>query len=244
MSEMAPPRALQERLVRRSTSIVEQYLPFEHGDLDYGRPNGRNKLASEHCPRWNFDVAAEFHVFCIIQCLCHGDISVGLEQHHRVGPSWLHVSNNEFGENIETKLDISDCLDHADWNRPGGCNEKSNDESPPRQMSFPYIDGNERQCHRDHEKYGEPPHRNGFVLPHHLGMNVVILVPGLARTRDDFFSVKQCYMNNDSCDRCKGLQESVQVNAKIRIDIPGRIGEQMSWKEIEASRPHTSPNLA
>jgi hypothetical protein len=37
-----------------------------------------------------------------IECLRHANISVALEDHHGKGLSWLHVTNNELGDNVKT----------------------------------------------------------------------------------------------------------------------------------------------
>lgn len=87
---------------------------------------------------------AELHVLEEVQSLCHGDVAVCLEQHHRDGLSRQHIANHELCQDVESKLRIGDTLDHADGNQEDDGEQHSDDHRPPRQMRVPDEDGDER----------------------------------------------------------------------------------------------------
>ena len=99
--------------------------------------DGSHDLAEEHGARRNLHVVAKLHVGGESQRLSHGDITEGLEQHLRrgrisieclevhAGPLTYHgqglagqpVTNDQFGNDVQTDLLVSDGLNHADGDR-------------------------------------------------------------------------------------------------------------------------------
>ena len=53
--------------------------------------------------------------------LCHGDVTPGLEQHHRNWPAREDVSNNQLRDDVKPNLLVGDGLDHADGNGVNEC---------------------------------------------------------------------------------------------------------------------------
>lgn len=117
-----------------------QKLTVEDGNLDKTRPESGDELTEEHGPWWQLEVSTKLHILCKGETLGHGDVSIysaklvqvnrrtlgnetrrtGLEQHHGVGCSRNHVTDQEFGENVKTKLDVGNGLDHTNGNDPDG----------------------------------------------------------------------------------------------------------------------------
>ena len=69
--------------------------PAEDGDLHDGGPEGGDGLSYEHGTPGNFHVHAEFEILGEVEALGHGDVAVGLEEHHCDGPAGLDVSRYE-----------------------------------------------------------------------------------------------------------------------------------------------------
>jgi len=59
---------------------------------------------------------AEFEVRSELQRLGHGNVTPGLEHHHSDWASGEGISDDQFSNNIEPDLLISDGLNHADGN--------------------------------------------------------------------------------------------------------------------------------
>lgn len=74
--------------------------PFHNSELDDAGPQCCNNLAEEHHSLGNLEIMSEFQVVEKCVSLVHGDVAVCLEQHHRHRPSWLHITDNIFGEDV------------------------------------------------------------------------------------------------------------------------------------------------
>lgn len=70
--------------------------PFEDADLHDAGPDGGDGLRHEHGSPWDLHVLAEFEILGEVEALSHGDIAVGLEEHHGYRAAGLDVSSYEF----------------------------------------------------------------------------------------------------------------------------------------------------
>jgi hypothetical protein len=92
--------------------------------LTAGEDSG-NDLGSEHGARGNLHVVTKLEVRSEGQRLGHGNVAPGLEHHHGDGVARESVSDDEFGDDVETDLLVSDSLDHANGNDVHeGCKKK------------------------------------------------------------------------------------------------------------------------
>ena len=114
----------------------------------------------------------QFEILCERQSLSHCNVAVGLEQHHGKWLSGLHVTDDEFGDDIETKLDVRNGLDHTNGNGEHEGDHESNDERPPGKMSIIGKCAGKRERENAEESNAEPPPWNFLVLAHHLGVYV------------------------------------------------------------------------
>jgi hypothetical protein len=88
--------------------------PCLHTELDRASNYSRDDLAPEHRAMWDFHVVPKLEVACELKRLGHGNISPGLEQHHRNWAAREDVSDNQFCNDVQPNLLVSDGLDHAD----------------------------------------------------------------------------------------------------------------------------------
>lgn len=145
----------------------------------------------------NFEVVTEFHVLNKVQRLGHCDVAEGLEQHHGHRSSRKHVPNHELGQHVESKLRVGDALDHANGDEEDNGEQERNDQRPPGQVGVPDQDRNERQGEQYSKQCVVPPVWRVCILPHHLEMNVSILVPRQPPTFDDLGTVENDRMHDD-----------------------------------------------
>ena len=88
--------------------------PVVDGDLDNTRPESRYKLGPEGNALWDFHVMGKFDVLSEVEALVCCDVAVHLEHHHGERPSGLHVTNDEFGNDVEANLHVRCGLDDPD----------------------------------------------------------------------------------------------------------------------------------
>lgn len=88
--------------------------PVVNGDLDNAGPDGRDELRPESCALRYLHVMREFDVLSEVKTLITCDVAVHLEHHHCQGAPGLHISNDELGNDVQSKLDVCGCLDNAD----------------------------------------------------------------------------------------------------------------------------------
>lgn len=176
----------------------------------------------------------ELHVLEEIQGLRHRDVAVRLEQHHGNRLSGKHVTDHELGQHVESELSVGDALYHADGHQENNRNQHGDDHCPPGQVGIPDEDRNERQGEQDDEKSIVPPVRGVGILPHHLQMNVGVLVPGHLAALPDFGAVKDGCMHDDGgegterdtvCEREEGAQEQRRV-LLVCVNIECLLGGQ------------------
>lgn len=60
-------------------------------------------LCHEHCSRWNFHVVTEFEVLEEGDSLCHTNVSIHLKAHVSNRISWVYVSNNVLGDDVQAR---------------------------------------------------------------------------------------------------------------------------------------------
>lgn len=154
--------------------------PEEDGSLHDARPERSDQLTKEHGSGRQLQVVAQFHVLHKGKSLSHCNVSISLEQHHGIWSSGQHVSDEELGENVETKLDVCNGLDHANGNHPDCGNDNRKYQSPPSHFCRPDVDDDKREGKAGQENAHKPPPRDGVVLAHHTSVNVVLCTfPGL-----------------------------------------------------------------
>lgn len=61
---------------------------------------------------------AELEILRKVKRLRHANVAVVLEHHHGERAAGHHVTNDEFGKNIKTKLDVRDGLHDTDGDKP------------------------------------------------------------------------------------------------------------------------------
>lgn len=140
----------------------------------------------------------QFQVLHKGEPLCHGDVAVCLEQHHRQRLSWNGVTDDEFGENIEAQLNVGECLDHANGDDPDSRDGKCEDQSPPWEMSWPAIDCSERHTDHSYEKSEIPPVRYQGILTHHLHVDIVKFTTGQSPAIVDLSSMEHTDVTENS----------------------------------------------
>lgn len=70
--------------------------PFEDCDLDDASPEGGDSLRPKHGPPWDLHILAQFQILYEIEALSHGDVAVGLEEHHGHWTARLDVTSQKF----------------------------------------------------------------------------------------------------------------------------------------------------
>lgn len=128
--------------------------PVHNDNLHDCRPHRGEKLRGEHDTRGHFHVVAELQILSKVQGLSHGNITIILEHHHGNWPARHHITNDEFSQNVETKLDVGDGLDDTDGDNPYNRKQETDNERPGRKASIPASnhakgDGN----HADEQDY-------------------------------------------------------------------------------------------
>jgi hypothetical protein len=76
----------------------------------------------------------QFHVLEEVKGLGHGDVAIGLEQHHCNGATWEHITDDKLCQDVETNsrmksvsirrirgqsdlLGVTNSLDHSNWDQ-------------------------------------------------------------------------------------------------------------------------------
>lgn len=182
----------------------------------------------------DLEIVTEFHVLEEIERLSHGDVSVGLEEHHGNGSSGQHVSHNELGQHIKTKLGVGNALYHANGDEEDNRDEHGDDECPPGQVGVPDEDGDQRHGEQDDEESIVPPVGSVDVLLHHLEMDIGILVASQLATLPDLGAVEDGGVHND---RGQGAEGDAVGEREECAEEEGRVGlvrrdiEGLFWRQ-------------
>ena len=96
--------------------------PIHDANFNERAPYCCNDLRPEKCSWRNLHVMTQFEVCHEGHALghlavshsdvllgTHGDVAVYFEQHHAQGSPWLHITNNEFCDDVQAELLICDC---------------------------------------------------------------------------------------------------------------------------------------
>ena len=118
--------------------------------LDSTSNDGCHNLRPEHRSGRNFHVMAKFKVRGERQSLSHSDITPGLEHHHSDRSSRKTVTNNQFGDNIEADLLVSDGLNHSYGNDIKKGNNESKDEPWNGELGRPALDDSNTESKHGH----------------------------------------------------------------------------------------------
>ena len=86
-------------------------------NLNDRKPEDSDELSAEHGTGWDFHVMAKFHVRRVRESVVLHHVTVTLKHHHCKWSSWLHITDNELGDNIETRSIGGDGVYHSDWNK-------------------------------------------------------------------------------------------------------------------------------
>ena len=89
---------------------------------------------------------AKFEVRGEGQSLSHSDITPGFEHHHRDRSSGKTISNDQFGDDIETDLLVGNGLDHSDRNNIKEGDNEGKHEPLNREFCWPSSDDDNSEC--------------------------------------------------------------------------------------------------
>ena len=90
------------------------------------------------------------------QSLIGGDVAVHLEHHHGQRTTRLHVTDDKFGNDVQSNLYISCGLDDTDRKIEEQRDKQSHYECPPGQVSLPHEAGHETKRKHDEKADGIP----------------------------------------------------------------------------------------
>lgn len=135
-------------------------------------------------------VVANLQILAKVQCLGHDNVTKGLEHHHGDRVARLDVSDYEFGEHVETELDVGESLDDTNWNCPCGCNDQGKDDRVPGHSSRKCESGSEGKSNHDCHESEIPPSGYEPVLPHNFHMDVIKLTCGRPPATPDLGSME------------------------------------------------------
>lgn len=170
--------------------------PFQDGDLHDAGPEGGDGLGHEHGAPGDLHVLAQFEVLGEVEALGHGDVAVGLEEHHGYRTAGLDVAGHElpvgsfvsrgsglegnaaskglegFGskdlrEDVEANLDAGHALDETDGDEPDDGDDDGDEESPPMHVGRISQAHGQRYSDHDDEHGCVPPLGYIFVFVHH-----------------------------------------------------------------------------
>lgn len=177
--------------------------PFHYSQLDNAGPESADYLREEGYALGHLEIEAKFQVLQEEMGLIHCDVAICFEQHHCERPTRLHVSDDIFGEHVQSEMNIRRCVHDSDGNGPDEGDEESNDECPPREMGRPGTNSGETKCNHDEEKHAVPPIWDGLVFAHHLHVVVVQRALGSSGANPDLLSVKEEGVHKNCSDRGK-----------------------------------------
>ena len=144
-------------LFRRAHARDVGKHPGLNAKLNGARNDCGNDLTDEHETRWDLHVVAELHVGSEGQSLRHGDVAVGLEQHHGQWATGQPVTDDQLSDDVETDLLVGDSLNHADRDSVDEGDEEGDDEGIYRELGLPNQDGHNGEgehCHYARGKLG------------------------------------------------------------------------------------------
>lgn len=129
-----------ERIALRCTDIGHRFHePSSNSEVNHTCKHGCNDLHAEHITRRNLEIMSELQVADKGKTLSHADITIGLEGNVCDGVSGHSKTDNEFSNDIETRLLVSNSLNDTDRKdeEPGECHGQDN--TPPWKLQVPDI---------------------------------------------------------------------------------------------------------
>jgi len=154
-----------------------------------------------------------------VQCLGHRNVAVALEHHSRERAARLHVTEDEFSDDIGADLPVGDGLDHANWDQEYNREKHGDNECPPCQMSIPGEASNETKSEQDDEQNSVPPFWAVGILAHHLQMDIGVLIAGKLGTFPDFPAVVE-----------RSVDDQRGVGGEGDTICKGKVGRQKKWR--------------
>jgi len=155
-----------------------------------------------------------------LKCLCHGNVTPGLEHHHSNWASWKHVSDNEFGNDIQANLLVSDGLDHTNGDDVEEGNDQGKDESPDRKTGVPNFNGNDTKHEHGDENDRVPPFGDLLVLAHEAGVDIWLFTHGATGLDPNLLTVIEEGVSEGGSDGSEG--ETVS-DSECSREVQGRI---------------------
>jgi len=138
----------------------------------------RDDLAPEHGSGRDLHVMAQFEVRGELQGLGHGDVTPGLEHHHRDRMSREGIANNELSNHVKPDLLVGDGLNHPDGNDIEEGNDKRQHERPHGHLSRPDFNTDNSENEHGQEQDQVPPFRDLRISRHKTGMDIGLFVKG------------------------------------------------------------------
>lgn len=148
-------------------------------------------------------VVTELQVLAEVKRLSHGDVTISLEHHHGDRVTRLNVTDDEFGKDVKTELNVGESLDDTNGDSPECSNDKSENDRVPSHAGVVGQSRSKGETDHDEKESKVPPVRGEFVLAHELHVDVVELTfTGLPPT-PDFTTMEEVSVGDESCNGCK-----------------------------------------
>jgi len=178
-------------LVIRAHALDVAEHPGLDAELDGAGEGGADDLTEEHGARWDFHVVAELEVRREGESLSHGNVSPGLEHHHRHWATRESVPDDKLGDDVQADLLVGDSLDHADGDHIEERDNEGEDEPLDGELGVPDLDTDNTCSEHGDENDRVPPLRHLLVPRHEPGVNVGLFVHCAACLPPDLLAVEE-----------------------------------------------------
>lgn len=121
-----------------------------------------------------------------------------------LGRANLHVTENHFSNDVETRLLVGDGLDHANRNKQNNTNKDTDNIRPPWQVSRPDLGGNHAESKAHSEDNREPPLRSLLVLAHKLQVDIGLLRARAKSTAPNIGAIEETAVEDGGHEGGKG----------------------------------------
>lgn len=106
--------------------------PLLDSNVNQARDQSAHYLSSKQDPWPDFHVLGDLQITRKVKALSHRNEPVKLE--HHIG-NWFprpDVTSNKLCDDVQANVLVGDSFQQSLWNEIEECNQKSNDEPPPR----------------------------------------------------------------------------------------------------------------
>ena len=159
-------------LLRRANIRDLRHLVVEDSRADETGNKSSEHLGAEGDPRRNVNVVSELEILGKVEGVRGGNVSIGLEIHHRVGVTGEPETTEQLGDNIEGHLDVGNSLDYATRNAEDGGDENTVQRSSGGGGGRVNSDGSRTRADGDTQYEEVGPLRHLSVRPHQAGVYV------------------------------------------------------------------------